>query len=258
MTRVRLYAHRGAAIEQPENTMASFRRALELGATALETDVHLTADGHVVVAHDPDGARMCDARRPIATCSLADVQSWDAGWGFRDAQGARPFAHKRLRVPTLDELLAEFPGIPINVDLKVDSPAMAHAFLKIVRGRRDEERVIAASFHRSVLKTLRRHFYAGLTALAQSEVVELLALPAFAWRRLPARGQAAQLPVRFGPLPLASRPVIARCRAAGVRVDFWTVNDAALARTLLALGVDGIMTDDPGTIAPVLRDAGVL
>ena len=254
--KVRVYAHRGAAIECPENTMVSFRRALDLGADALEMDVHLTSDGHVVVSHDADGLRMAGARATIASCSLRDVQSWDAGWGFCDAKGGRPYARAGHRVPTLAEVLAEFPGVPINVDLKAEGPALAEAFLKVVRGRREEERVIAASFNRASLKHLRGQFYAGLTALAQSEVVELLALPAFLWRRLPATGKAAQLPTRSGPLKLATPWVIERCRACGLRIDFWTVNEPAEARALVALGVDGIMTDDPAQVVPAVRAAG--
>jgi len=255
VSRVRVYAHRGAAIECPENTMVSFKRALDYGADALEMDAHLTSDGHVVVSHDGDGMRMCNAHGSIADSTLRDVQSWDAGWGFADPAGARPYARGGHRIPTLLEVLVEFPGIPINVDLKAESPALVEAFLKVVRGRREEERVIAASFHRANLKLLRRQFYAGLTALAQSEVIELLALPAFVWKRLPDTGNAAQLPTRFGPLKLASRPVMARCRAAGLRIDFWTVNDPAEARTLVALGADGIMTDDPAQVVPAVRAA---
>jgi glycerophosphoryl diester phosphodiesterase len=253
--RVRVYAHRGAAIECPENTMVSFKRALEHGADALEMDVHLTSDGHVVVSHDGDGLRMANVRGAIAATTLKDVQSWDAGWGFCDPQGGRPYAKAGHKIPALAEVLAEFPGIPINVDLKAEEPALVDAFLKVVRGRREEERVIAASFNRANLKQLRRQFYAGLTALAQSEVIELLVLPAFLWKRLPATGQAAQLPTRAGPLVLASRWVVERCRAAGIRLDFWTVNDPAQARALVALGVDGIMTDDPRAIVPAVRAA---
>jgi glycerophosphoryl diester phosphodiesterase len=250
---VRVYAHRGAAIECPENTMVSFKKALAYGADALEMDAHLTSDGHVVVCHDEDGLRMCNVRGAIAKTVLRDVQSWDAGWGFAGPDGGRPFAGGGHKIPTLVEVLAEFPGIPINVDLKAESPALVDAFLKVVRGRREEERVVAASFHRSNLKRLRRQFYAGPTALAQSEVLELLSMPAFLWRRLPNHGTAAQLPTKAGPLRLASRPIVKHCHAAGVRVDFWTVNDPDEARRLVALGVDGIMTDDPGKVVPAVK-----
>ncbi|HWQ29275.1 MAG TPA: glycerophosphodiester phosphodiesterase family protein, partial [Dehalococcoidia bacterium] len=78
----RLYAHRGAARERPENTICAFERALELGADALELDVHATRDGTLVVAHDPDGRRMAGVASVIRETSLADVQAWDVGHGF--------------------------------------------------------------------------------------------------------------------------------------------------------------------------------
>src|SRR5690242_3140965 len=92
--RVTLYAHRGAAAEQPENTLPSFERALALGADALEMDVHATRDGVIVVSHDPDGARMTGVRRALAAATWDEVRTWDAGWGFAEAGGGpgRPFA----------------------------------------------------------------------------------------------------------------------------------------------------------------------
>jgi glycerophosphoryl diester phosphodiesterase len=250
-----LYAHRGAACERPENTMVSFERGVFLGAQALETDVHLSADGHVVISHDPDGARMCGVHRAISASTLAEMRRWDAGWGFVDKAGARPFAGRGITIPTLAELLDAFPALPVNVDLKAQSPALVDAFVALIRRRGDEARVTAASFHRQNLKRVRAAGYGGATALAPSEVLELFALPPRLWRRLPLRGTAAQLPTRARGVRLTRPAVLRRCHAAGVRVDFWTVNDPEAARALVALGVDGVMTDDPGALAPVFRAA---
>src|SRR5262245_3655931 len=104
-----VYAHRGASLERPENTLASFQRALELGADALETDVHLTADGAVVAIHDADGARIAGVPRAIAASSLAEVRAWDAGYVFVDARGERPFVGQGHRIAMLDEILGELP-----------------------------------------------------------------------------------------------------------------------------------------------------
>src|ERR1700727_2463127 len=90
----RLYAHRGAGIELPENTIPSFALAVGLGADALETEAHLTRDGHGVLSHDPTGARMCGVATSIADATLAEVQAWDAGAGSAHAG-------KGYRVPTL-------------------------------------------------------------------------------------------------------------------------------------------------------------
>ena len=246
-----LYAHRGAAAELPENTLPSFRRALDAGATALETDVHMTKDGHVVVSHDATGERMAGVVRAIRHATLDEVRSWDAGFGFVDRDGKRPFVGKGFCFPTLEELLVEVRGIPINVDAKQRVPDMVPALLDVVRRAGAEERVLLASFDVRTLTRIRRLGYRGPTGLAQAEVVRLLALPLIAHRVLPLRGTAAQLPHRQSGINLGTRAVIAKCHALGLLVHYWTVNDPARAKELLDYGADGIMTDDPRAIAPV-------
>src|SRR2546428_12401684 len=100
---LRVYAHRGASRELPENTMAAFRRALELGADALETDLHATADGVLVTSHHPDGARVFGGARRIADCRRSGVR----GWG----------------VPSLEEGVRAVPGVPLHLDSQVDGAA---------------------------------------------------------------------------------------------------------------------------------------
>ena len=245
-----MYAHRGAAIERPENTLLAFARALELGADALETDAHLSSDGHVVVSHDPHGRRMAGVARAIAETTLADLATWDMGRMFTGRDG--PFAD--VRMPTLEQVLIEYPGVPINVDLKQHTPAMADATLALLRRLGEEARVTLASFDTQTLRRVRRAGYRGPTSLSQGEVMELMAMPEALWRRLSGRGTVAQIPSRLGPIVLGTRATIARCHARGVPVDYWTIDDPAEARTLLALGADGIMTNDPAAIAPVFRE----
>jgi glycerophosphoryl diester phosphodiesterase len=240
-----LYAHRGAAAEEPENTLPSFRRALEVGANALETDLHMTSDGHVVLSHDPLGERMAGVRAEIRARSLAAVQRWDAGWGFVK-NGERPFAGKGYRVPTLAELLEEIKDVPINVDIKQKKPDMVDAVLKVIRDQRAEERVTIASFDVFTLRRVRARGYRGPTGLAREEVL-LLLTPLT--RFFPPAGRAAQLPDRLG-----TRGVIQKCHQLGLVAHFWTINDPARARALLAMGADGIMTDDPRAVAPVFYE----
>jgi glycerophosphoryl diester phosphodiesterase len=223
---VRIYAHRGASRELPENTMPAFRRAIDLGADALETDVHVTRDGVVVVSHDPDGARIFGKPARIADSSWPEVRSWG--------------------IPSLEEVVKGFPGVPINVDLKVDAATVAVALLRELGA---EDQVTLASFQSSTLRKVRALGYRGPTSLGRSEVARLLSLPAAAQRGpLAPPGKAAQLPIS-----LAQPWVIRRCHALGLRVDYWTVNEPALATSLVALGADGIMTDDPAAIVPALR-----
>jgi glycerophosphoryl diester phosphodiesterase len=225
---VRVYAHRGASRELPENTLPAFRRALELGADALETDVHVTSDGVLVASHDPDGARVFGVPRRIGDCSFDEVHAWG--------------------IPSLEQVVREFPEVPINVDLKVPAAAVA---VDTLRRLGAEQQVTLASFRSSTLRLVRALGYRGATSLGRSEVARLLSLPVAVQRGLLAPpGTYAQLPVS-----LAQPRVVHRCHALGLKVDYWTVNDPAQARLLVQLGVDGIMTDDPAAIVPVVRQA---
>lgn len=248
-----LYAHRGATAELPENTMPAFRRALEIGVDALEMDAHLTRDGVPIISHDPSAWRMAGVKAQWKDVDLAVARTWDVGRGFVAPDGSRPFAGKSIRVPTLEEVLVELPGVRINVDLKQAVPSMVKPTLAIIRKLAAEDRVTLASFRWRTLIGVRRRGYGGDTALAQGEVAALLATPTRALRRMPYTGAAAQVPLKAGPLSFARKGFIDKCHALGLRVDFWTVDDPATAQHLLALGADGIMTDDPAAIAPVFR-----
>jgi glycerophosphoryl diester phosphodiesterase len=248
---LRLYAHRGASAEAPENTMPSFRKALEIGVDGLELDVHMTRDGHVVVSHDPTGERMAGVRARWKDVDLATAKTWDMGWGFVAPDGSRPFAGRGVRVPTFEEVLVELPGVVLNVDLKQVAPTMVPAVLALLRRLRAEDRVVLASFQLRTLLAVRRAGYAGATGMTQPEVAALLATPRAVLQRLPYLANAVQVPVKAGPIVLAAPGFLAKCHALGMRVDFWTINDPAEAKRLLELGADGIMTDDPRAIAPV-------
>lgn len=250
-----VFAHRGAAAERPENTLPSFRRALELGADALETDVHLTADGEIVAAHDTDGTRMTGVARALRRSTLAEIQSWDAGCGFVDAQGGRPFRGSGYRIPSLHELLTELPAVRINMDLKTEEPALVERFIAIVREHSAEGRVIAASFFRSALVNLRRRGWRGESSLSRAEFLQSWLIPNWLQRRR-VPGNRAQIPTHAGPLRFATPRSLKKLRQLGLQVDYWTINDPNEARRLVVLGVDGIMTDDPALIVPAVRGAG--
>jgi glycerophosphoryl diester phosphodiesterase len=249
------FAHRGAAAELPENTLPSFARALELGADALETDLHLTRDGVIVVAHDDDGLRMAGVRAKIRESTLAEVRAWDAGYGFVEG-GERPFAGKGYRVPTLEELLEAFPNVLLNVDAKQLDPPVVPPLLALLERQGASARVNVASFHRRALRDARRRGYPGTTGLAPLEMGALLSLPRAACRalrRVGRLGDVAQIPPKEGPVVLARRSFVEKLHDVGLVVDFWTINEPEEAEALLALGADGIMTDDPRKIAPVVR-----
>ncbi len=248
-----LYAHRGAAGELPENTLPAFRRALEVGATALETDAHLTRDGHVVLVHDDSGARTAGVSRAVRQATLAEVRGWDVGHAFRARRAARsePPPPGRFTMPTLDELLAELPGVAVNVDIKDHDAHAARAVVDVVRRHRAQDRVLLASFDAGTLRVVRRLGYEGATGLGASEMAPLLFLPERALRLLPIAGRAAQIPPRLRRIALDTPAVVARIHGLRLALHYWTIDDPAEAERLLHLGADGIMTNEPARLAPV-------
>jgi len=241
-----LYAHRGAGLERPENTLEAFRLGLELGADALETDAHMTRDGRIVLSHDPSGMRMAGVPLDIRDCTLAQVREWNMGARSATSAGLS------FRIPTLDEALAELPEVVFNVDAKQVVPDMIPALLRCIRAARAEDRVRIASFSTRNLRRVRALGYEGATGLAGPELALLMLAPSRLSRRWKL-GDAAQVPRRALGVTFASQSMIDRLHALGLRVDFWTIDDPAEARRLLAMGADGIMTDDVRAVAPAFR-----
>jgi len=227
--------------------MPAFERAIELGADALEMDVHLTRDGVLVVAHDDTALRTCGVPRAWAELDTDEIDRFDAGWGFIAKDGSRPFAGQGIRVPRFEDVLAAFPQ-PINVDLKAGA---VEPMLELLRRTHSAGRVTLASFQMRTLVEVRRRGYEGETGLSQTEVASLLSMPAVLWRQLPFTGNAAQVPTKQGPIRFDRASFVAKCHSLGLRVDFWVVDDRAEAARLLELGADGIMTNDPAAIRPL-------
>jgi glycerophosphoryl diester phosphodiesterase len=240
---IALYAHRGASAELPENTLPAFVRALERGATAIETDCHMTRDGAVVLSHDP-AVTLADGRaRTIATSTVEEVRTWNVARGHAGT----------FTIPTLEEALEHLPGVLLNVDCKPGDPRAAEALVRTVRRARAQERVLIASFRARTLRQVRGLGYEGKTGLGQSEIVRLVALPRALLRIVGVRGNAAQVPTRSFGVRLDTPRFVETCHALGILVHYWTIDDPREARRLADLGADGIMTNDPRLVAPALN-----
>ncbi|NJN52180.1 MAG: hypothetical protein HC809_10820 [Gammaproteobacteria bacterium] len=115
-------AHQGGDGLRPGNTLLAFRNAWELGADVLEMDVHATADGNVVVIHDDSLERTTDRSGRVKETTLSDVQQADAGYWWPTRSAPFPYRAQGLQVPTLAEVLAEFPGARFNIEIKQSDP----------------------------------------------------------------------------------------------------------------------------------------
>ncbi|MCL2777043.1 MAG: hypothetical protein FWD73_03490 [Polyangiaceae bacterium] len=244
-----LYAHRGASLELPENTLEAFARAFDLGANAIETDAHMTRDGRVVLSHDSTGERMAGVPMAIRDATLNDVRTWNVGAGFTIASGGERRAY---RMPTLDETLEAFPNAFFNIDVKQTSPDMIQALLRSIRAAHATNRVRIASFSARNLRRARALGYDGALGMASSDLAKVMLLPRLFARRLPIAGDAAQVPERAWGMTFASQSAIDRLHACGLRVDFWTIDDPERAKWLFAMGADGIVTNDVRGLRAVL------
>ncbi len=250
-----LVAHRGGSALAPENTLAAFDRAAALGADALEIDVRRTADGVVVVFHDEDTARLTGAPGTIEARTFEEVSRLDAGFAFT-ADGGRSFPHRGqgVRIPALAEVLARYPGLRLNVDAKPDEPALAVALAEVIRTAGAEPRVCVGSFFDAQAERLGALLPGCARYLPERAATchVLAALSGGDGAGCPGGYDLADLPHRMGDLEVVTAPVVAWFHARSVPVHVWTVDDEAEMRALLALGVDGIVTDRPDLLARVL------
>ncbi|EYF00733.1 glycerophosphodiester phosphodiesterase [Chondromyces apiculatus] len=248
--RPRLFGHRGASGELPENTLPAFAAALEAGADRLELDVHRTADGEIVVFHDPTLDRTTSGRGLLAAHSLAELSRFDAGHHHVMPDGSMPHRGRDFRIPRLAEVLEAFPGVPVNIEIKPDDDRAIEGTLAVLDGAKARERTLLAAEQVALLQRIRAAAPEVLTGFAAEEVIAFMMAGNTPEYRAP--GFALQVPPSFQGMPVVTAEFVARAHALGVEVHVWTINDAAEAEALLALGVDGIMSDFPGRIARLL------
>jgi glycerophosphoryl diester phosphodiesterase len=243
-----LLGHRGACLEHVENTLPAFEAALALGVDAIETDLHVCRDGTPVLSHDPDGARLAGDARAISTCSFDEV----ACWQLKDAACAAT-----ARVASLEDALVRFPSACWNIDVKVHDERALPAVLAAIARHRAEPRVLLTSFSSRVTRALRALRYSGPIGLAQSEAIAAVFMPAMLLERVRPgflRPDARlQIPTHSAGIPLARRGLIDKLRTLSLPIDYWVINDPDEAEALLALGAQGIVTDDVRAMAALFE-----
>ena len=247
-----IYGHRGARAILPENTMQAFQAALDGGANALETDVHLTSDGHVVVFHDSTGERIADTAKSIAATTLQEALTWDVGHQHEDESGNRPFKHQGFKMPLLKDVLEQFPDTRINIDIKPGPQAVA-AVVDVIQKYGTPANVLLTSFSDGVRTRLKEIDYKGPIGLGKNECIRALLLPRIFLKGRWRAGTRIQVPPAFGPFTLASKRFISKAHAIGLMIDFWTIDDPVYAKALVEMGADGIMSDNPAIIAKALK-----
>jgi glycerophosphoryl diester phosphodiesterase len=238
-------AHRGASAVAPANTLAAFERAIDLGAHAIELDVHLSNDRIPVVIHDASVDSTTDGSGRVGEMNLAQIKELDAGSYFDAA-----FAGEHI--PTLDEVLqAVGHRILLNIELKslsLQDDGLESTVIPLVRRHGLSHRVLFSSFNPFSLRRAKK--------LAADIAVWLLYSPNLP---LPLRrawlAPLFQHEARHPEHTMVDARYMVWAQKRGLRVNVWTVDDADEMRRLVDLGVHGIITNVPDVCRTVLEPA---
>lgn len=239
-------AHRGGGKEAPENTWTAVEHTVGLGLTWLETDLHVTSDGVVVLWHDPSLPPASEQVRPIGQQTWKELSQHDVGDG-------RPPVR-------LDDVLHAFPRLHLNMDLKV--PEVVQPALQAVRAAQALERVRFASFSARRLAVLRRQEPRATTSVGVSDVAGLLLLAEsglplprtrWSWMQDRSKVDCVQVPTVHKGVPVVTRRFVAAAHRLGLEVHVWTVDDPAEMERLARLNVDALITDVPAVALERMR-----
>lgn len=247
-----LIGHRGAAGLAPENTLPSFREAVEKwGVDMIELDVRATADGQCVIFHDATVDRTTDGTGAVAEMTLEELRGLDAGAAFRDEDGGQPFRGQGVVVPTLDEVLEAFPIMRFTVEVKIGT--VQEPMFEAIRRHDAEDRVVAAGMNWR--DRLLFADYAGAVSGSTRDVRRFFAAHrVWCSRFITCASHVFQVPERQGRFRIVTPRFVRDARGHGIPVHVWTVNDVAAMERLLDWGVDGIITDRPDRGARVFAE----
>ncbi|MEE8462898.1 MAG: glycerophosphodiester phosphodiesterase, partial [Acidobacteriota bacterium] len=238
--RVAVTAHRGSSLAAPENTMSAVRLAIEQGADFAEIDVQETADGEIVLLHDDDLMRIASLNKRISELSFAEVQELDAGsWFSREYAGER--------IPRLLDIIELARGrIKLNIELKgTQKPSrVTQRVVEMVRQQDFLGQCIITSLDREALREAKK-------LEERLEVGQIVSVSV---------GDITRLDIDF--LSVSAKNVnqqlIQAAGRSGKQIHVWTVNKASQMSTLINLGVDNIITDDPPVLIDLLEERSSL
>ena len=225
------FVHRGDTSIFLENTIEAFQSAISLGYQYLETDLRETSDGKIITFHDPNLKRITGANITISETKFSDIRM-------------RRLPSREI-IPTIDELLEEFPDSFFNMDLKVNQ--IEEKVLKKINSHNALERVCLGSFNSKVIKKINSLEPKILTSMGISQVIM------YKFFQKNNLSKLIQIPTHWKGIKVITKKFIDRLHNDGLKVHVWTINKETEMQSLIDLGVDGIMTDNASGLIKVMK-----
>jgi glycerophosphoryl diester phosphodiesterase len=239
----RAIAHRGGLGLWPENTLLALENAQAMGVDVLEMDLRATADGVIILMHDPTVDRTTNGTGRVDRMNFAELSRLDAGYRFRNASGQFAYRGAGVTVPRLQDVLSRFGSMRLNVEMKAGIGAGLCALLQ------DEgatSRVLVASFDHRTMAPFREGCPSVATSATMREAAafyQLNRMRLLSLYRSPA--VALQVPEFIRGRRVVDADFLDSAAAVNLQVEIWTVNEVADMKRLLDMGVQGILTDYP-------------
>jgi len=232
---VAISAHRGGSEEAPENTLESFRYAIEVGSSYIETDVQLSADGIPYIFHDDDLSRLLNMDVTFNSLHSNQIEELKLFGSYQ--------------IPKLETALTQFPNALFQIDLKTDEVALPA--MKVIESLNAFDRICIASFSSNRLQKVRKEFPETCFSMGPKEIFKLL-LSSFGLYNKKVFGDCLQVPIYHYGIKLVTRRFVKYVQSIGLKIHVWTINDVKTMEKLIDLDVDGIITDRPKLLKEVL------
>ncbi|MEH7275018.1 glycerophosphodiester phosphodiesterase [Neobacillus vireti] len=244
--------------------MTAFENAVNLGVDVLETDIHITKDGHLVAIHDPTVDRTTNGKGAVSDLTLAEIQGLDGGYHFTDLEGNYSFRGKGVYIPTVDEMFQAFGKMKIEIEIKDDNPPerineIASKLWSLIEIYQMKDKMIIAAFDQDILTTFDK-YAKGRVALSagRQEVKSFVIFHKFFLRNLYVpKVDAFQLPVEDSGFDLTDKRLINGAHRLGMNIHYWTIDDPKTMEELIDTGADGILTNRPDLLLKLLKEKGL-
>ena len=229
-------AHRGGSLEAPENTIESFKYALEIGSDIIETDIQLSSDGVPYIFHDDDLKRIPGIEKNFNDLLASEIDELNIFGDFK--------------IPTLEETLKQFPDTKFQIDFKTDE-VVDPAIEIINKLPHVKKNLCIASFSSQRLQKIKSKLSDVTYSMGPHEVLKLL-LKSFGIYRGEVGGDCLQIPIyRYG-IKIVTKRFVDFCKRENIKISVWTINSTEEMDYLIDLDVDGIITDKPKALINLL------